>query len=124
MYPGQGVSHRYRNGNCETTSGRCCRPTIQQEQGALSRTIGTKPNEAVERTPNSFRSYHSAGLVVVSHKTNGYCWRTQKCRNLCIPHAFLEGKKAWETCARKSSSRTFEVDSPTVSLRFPPLFDC
>jgi hypothetical protein len=23
-----------------------------------------------------------------------YCWRTQKCRNLCIPHAFLEGKTA------------------------------
>ena len=22
-----------------------------------------------------------------------YCWRTQKCRNLCIPHAFFEGKK-------------------------------
>src|SRR5437763_9997685 len=37
-----------------------------------------------------------------------YCWRTQKCRNVCIPHAFFEGKKAWETCARKSTSRTLK----------------
>src|SRR6266487_903807 len=40
----------------------------------------------------------------------GYCWRTQKCRNLCIPHAFLEGKKAWETDARKSTARTLKPD--------------
>jgi hypothetical protein len=26
-----------------------------------------------------------------------HCWRTQKCQNLCVPHAFLEGKKAWLT---------------------------
>jgi hypothetical protein len=22
-----------------------------------------------------------------------YCWRTQKCRNLCVSHTFFEGKK-------------------------------
>jgi hypothetical protein len=33
--------------------------------------------------------------------TLGYCWRTQKCRKLCIPHAILEGKKAWKTYATK-----------------------
>ena len=42
----------------------------------------------------------------VLHNTFGYCWRTQKCRNVCIPHAFFEGQKAWETCARISTSRT------------------
>ena len=41
-----------------------------------------------------------------SQKSGGYCWRTRKCRNLCTPHAFLEGKKAWETYARKSTART------------------
>jgi hypothetical protein len=45
---------------------------------------------------------------VSSHfrQTYRYCWRTQKCRYLWSPHAFFEGKKAWETCARKSTSRT------------------
>src|SRR2546426_10556066 len=38
----------------------------------------------------------------------GYCWRTQKCRNLCTPHVFLEGKKAWVTGARKSTPRTLK----------------
>src|SRR6266516_526531 len=40
--------------------------------------------------------------------TGGYCWRTQKCRNVCIPHAFQEGKKARETYARKSTARTLK----------------
>src|SRR5438874_11547165 len=44
----------------------------------------------------------------VADRTFGYCWRTQKYRNLCIPHAFFEGKKAWDTCARKSTSRTLK----------------
>src|SRR5215475_2948915 len=43
-----------------------------------------------------------------SHKTRGYCWRTQKCRNLCIPHAFLEGKKAEEMSPRKSTLGTLK----------------
>src|SRR5262249_803769 len=30
-----------------------------------------------------------------------YGWQTQKCRNLCIPHAFLEGKKAWKLTQEK-----------------------
>src|SRR5262245_60950429 len=37
-----------------------------------------------------------------------YCWRTQKCRNLCVPHAFFEGKKAGETFPRKSTPRTLK----------------
>src|SRR5262249_10592312 len=37
-------------------------------------------------------------------------WRTQKCRNLCIPHAFFEGKKAGETFPRKSTPRTLKQD--------------
>src|SRR5205823_4577246 len=52
----------------------------------------------------------------VIEQSGGYCWRTRKYRNLCIPHAFLEGKKAWETYAKKYY-QTFEVDSPTVSGR-------
>ncbi len=37
-----------------------------------------------------------------------YCWRIQKCQNECAPHAFLEGKNAWETCTRKSTARTLK----------------
>src|SRR5438477_11898190 len=48
-------------------------------------------------------------LALSVRKTPGYCWRTRKCRNLCIPHAFLEGKKAWETYARKSTARTLKL---------------
>src|SRR6266436_2913608 len=44
----------------------------------------------------------------VSEKTFGYCWPTPKCRNMCVPHAFLEGKKAGETYVRKSTSRTLK----------------
>ena len=50
----------------------------------------------------------TCSLINVSHLRDGYCWRTQKCRNLCIPHVFLEGKKAWETHARKSTARTLK----------------
>ena len=48
-------------------------------------------------------------------KTVGYCWRTQKCRNVGLQHAFFEEKKAGETCARKSTSRTLKPRS--VDLR-------
>ena len=51
------------------------------------------------------------GVWPLSHHvpiTGGYCWRTRKCRNLCFPHAFLEGKKAWETSARKGTARTLK----------------
>src|SRR5215475_2418204 len=41
-------------------------------------------------------------------KTIGYCWRTQKCRDVGLQHVFFEGKKAGETCARKSTSRTLK----------------
>src|SRR5215470_6974394 len=38
-----------------------------------------------------------------------YCWRTQKCRNVCIPHAFFEGRKAEETSPRKSTLRPLKL---------------
>jgi hypothetical protein len=44
----------------------------------------------------------------LSQKMVGYCWPTPKCRNLCVPHAFLEGKKAGETSPRKSTPRTLK----------------
>jgi hypothetical protein len=43
--------------------------------------------------------------------THGRCTArpvTAKCRNLCIPHAILEGKRTWETYARKSTARTLK----------------
>jgi hypothetical protein len=40
--------------------------------------------------------------------TGGYCWPTPKCRNMCVQHAFLEGKKAEETSSRKSTPRTLK----------------
>src|SRR4029450_13883870 len=36
--------------------------------------------------------------------TPGYCWRTQKYRNLSILHAFFEGKKAGESEAKKRTA--------------------
>jgi transposase len=38
---------------------------------------------------------------IIVRNTGGYCWRTQRCRNLCVPHTFLEGKKAGETFQEK-----------------------
>src|SRR5262249_4112503 len=58
---------------------------------------------------------HFERVVITNHRvqrdmpeTGGYCWRTPKCRNLCIPHAFLEGKTAEKTPLRKSTSRTLK----------------
>src|SRR5437870_9482588 len=50
----------------------------------------------------------SAERCEVSEKTTGYCWPTPKCRNLCVQHAFFEGKKAEETSPRKSTHRTLK----------------
>src|SRR2546427_10832013 len=58
-------------------------------------------------------------LVLLSHKTSSYCWRTQKCRNFCLTHAFLEGQEAWGGLLKKPQSRSIEVGSPTVSDRLP-----
>src|SRR6266702_5464447 len=44
----------------------------------------------------------------VSRFRVGYCWPTPKCRNLCVQHAFFEGKKAEETSPRKSTHRTLK----------------
>ena len=54
--------------------------------------------------------YRQQSCIGKSRKSVGYCWRTQKCRNLCIPYAFFEGQKAWETRARKSTARTLKQD--------------
>jgi hypothetical protein len=43
-----------------------------------------------------------------AQKTPGYCRPTPKCRNLCVQHAFFEGKKAEETFPRKSTHRTLK----------------
>src|SRR5690242_11548958 len=34
----------------------------------------------------------------MSHLTEGYCCPTPQCQNLCVPHAFFEGKKARVAC--------------------------
>jgi hypothetical protein len=54
---------------------------------------------------------------VMSQKTEGYCWPTPKCRNLCGPYAFLEGKKAEKTSPRKSTPRTLKE----VGQQYPPV---
>jgi hypothetical protein len=48
----------------------------------------------------------------------GYCWPTPKYRNMCVPHAFLGGKKAGETSPRKSTARTLKE----VDQRYPEVF--
>src|SRR6266496_5156700 len=47
-----------------------------------------------------------------------YCWRIQKCQNECAPHAFLEGKNAWETCTRKSTAITLKY----IRQQYPLVF--
>jgi hypothetical protein len=47
----------------------------------------------------------------------GYCWPTPKCRNLCVQHAFVEGKKAKRTFLRKSTPRTLKE----VNVMDPPV---
>jgi hypothetical protein len=49
-----------------------------------------------------------SSVFSVSRLRIGYCWRPQKCGNLWIPYAFLEGKKAGETPARKSTPITWK----------------
>src|SRR5215813_6668804 len=34
-----------------------------------------------------------AATTSLSRKLSGYCWRTPKCRNLSVQHAFLKAKK-------------------------------
>jgi hypothetical protein len=53
-----------------------------------------------------------------NQKTKGYCWPTPKCQNLCVQHAFLEGKKAEETSPRRSTSRTLKW----VGQQYPGVF--
>src|SRR5262245_46081413 len=50
----------------------------------------------------------------------GYCWPTPKCQNLCVQHAFLEGKKAGKTFPRKSTPRTLKQ----VGQQYPGVFSC
>ena len=46
--------------------------------------------------------------VLADPQMPGYCWRTPQCRNLSVQHAFFEGQKARETCARKGTARTLK----------------
>src|SRR5207245_9781096 len=56
------------------------------------------------------------GAFSLSSQPLGYCWRTQKCRNFCLTHAFLEVQEAWGGLLTKLQSRRIAVGSPTVSL--------
>src|SRR5712691_9387627 len=69
----------------------------------------------VSETETSSKGAILKGLMVLFQKTLGYCWRTQKCRNFCLTHAFLEGQEAWGGLLKKPQSRSIEVGSPTVS---------
>jgi hypothetical protein len=50
-------------------------------------------------------------------QTPGYCWPTPTCRNLCMHHAFIEGKKADAISPRKSTPRTLKW----VGQQYPPV---
>src|SRR6266571_9094637 len=58
------------------------------------------PRDRFHRLLNSDRS--------LSQKTSGYCWPTPQRRNLCVQHAFFEGKKAEKTSLRESTHRTLK----------------
>ena len=65
----------------------------------------------VSRKTNRYSAGNSPAISIRGGEPwlMGYCWQTQKCRNFGIPHACLEGKKAWETCTRKGTSRTLNA---------------
>jgi len=48
----------------------------------------------------------------------GYCWRTQKCRNFYLTHAFFAGKRAWRSLRKKPRPWSVEVGTPTIYGRF------
>src|SRR5262249_43206567 len=77
---------------------------------------------ALQRIVVSFTDVPKSQTLIPlkSQKTDGYCWRTQKCRNWCVPHAFLEGKKAWETCSRKGTPRTLKY----IRQQYRDVFAC
>jgi hypothetical protein len=81
---------------CTTAPPRC--PLLLSVYGASSSTITVIAYISNTKNENSY----------AMHITGGYCWRTQKCRNLCVRHAFFEGKKAGETSPRKSTARTLK----------------
>jgi hypothetical protein len=71
--------------------------------------------------PNHIGRVYDRGMDRVD-LTGGYCWSTSKRRNMCVQHAFLEGKKAEETSPRKSTPRTLKgVDQQYPGVcRAPP----
>jgi hypothetical protein len=79
-----------------------------------------------EVSPCTYPALHSIPPLNVPRssifwKTSGYCWSTSKYRNLCVQHAFFEGKKAQETFPRKSTSRTLrQVDQQYPSVCWTP----
>jgi hypothetical protein len=88
------------------------RKTYDKNQGQIARRVGSV------WTVRGQESFAAATGGTLSPKTTRYCWRTHKCRNLWIPHAFFEGKKAWETCAMKGTFRTLKQ----IRQQYPNLF--
>jgi hypothetical protein len=62
--------------------------------------------------------HHFRHCRVDQQYPTGYCWRTKKCRSLCVIHTFFEGKKAGETYARKSGRGTLKE----VRQQYPTVF--
>ena len=60
----------------------------------------------------SFRTMPRDLLAMRAWLQTQECWRTQKCRNWCVPHACCEGKKAGETSPRESALSTLKEVGP------------
>lgn len=80
---------------------------------ALASSIEGRMNSAtvssMERKPTLRRRYLiDMAIHLVCHQTNGYCWRTPKCRKGDLPDAFFEGKKAGKTHTSKRTPRTLK----------------
>jgi hypothetical protein len=53
-----------------------------------------------------------------SQKTEGYCWRTPTCRNLCLAYAVVEDTGTWRIQRSNRGYIAVEIGSPTVSGGF------
>src|SRR5262245_19644076 len=76
-------------------------------------TFETPPRRA--RCWAGVRVWSIGGSPLGISMTSGDCWRTPKCRHVCIPPAFLAGTTAGENCRQIKYVSNLEGDSPTVT---------
>src|SRR6516225_7963539 len=62
---------------------------------------------------------------ITEYVRDRYCWRIQKCRNVCIPYACFEGKKAWSLALpppTRHQDRLASVAEASIGSRLEEVF--